>query len=272
MRRYVIACVLFVLVSVPLHAELKYTSKLTVRKVPSAPASTDMIGALLGPMMLQMFGGAEGVEMTVTLHEDGRMRTDYLGAFAGMPAGTVVIQRADGTSVGFDPKAQTWWKIDADASNPQMAAMLAQMRPQVTTKRTGEFETVAGLKAERVSMSMTMPLPVPEGADQIPPQMAAMIPKEITMDGDIWVSDAHAKYAKGMARMFEQSPMGAVGLGKVMGDLNGFSVRNVMRMSILAGYEMETLVSQVAEEDLPDSVFDVPPGFKEVPMPTPRIR
>jgi len=272
MRRYVIACALVALVSAPLSAELKYTSRMTARAVPGAPAATDMMGAMIGPMMLQMFGGAEGVETVVTINEDGRMRTEYRGAFVGMPAGTVVIMRADGTSVGFDPKAQTWWKVDAGRDNPQLAAMLAQMTPEVTTKRTGEFATVAGLKAERVSVAMTMPIPMPPGADQVPPEVLAMMPKEITVEADVWVADAHAKYAKAFTRMLAQSPMGAMGIDRMMSGLDGFTVRNVMRMSVLAGYELETVVTQVAEEDVPDSVFDVPAGFKEVPMPTPRIR
>ncbi len=272
MRRYAIAFLFVAVVSAPLSAELKYTSKMTIRAVEGAAAGNDMMGAMLGPMMLQMFGGQDGVEMEVTLNEDGRMRTDYKGAFAGMPAGTVIIMGADGTSVGYDAKAQTWWKIGNANTDPRVAAMMAEMKPDVSVNRTGEFDTIAGLKAERVSLAMTMPIPVPEGADQLPPQVLAMIPKELRVDGETWVASAHAKYAKGMARMLAVGPMANMGLDKLMASLEGFSVRQVMRISLLAGYEMETLLSQIAEEDVPDSVFDVPAGLREIPMPTPNIR
>lgn len=269
MRRYFIAVVVFALCTAPLRAELKVTSKMQARQTANAPAGNDMVAAMVGPMLTQMYGGTEGVEMTVTMNEDGRMRTDYVGAFAGMPAGAVVIMRADGTSVGFDPKAQTWWKMSDAMADPKVAAMMAQMKPEVTTKRTGEFATVAGLKAERVSMAMRMPIPRPPGTENLPPEVLAMIPSEIKMDGDMWVAPVHAKYTKIMAKVLTQGPMAGMGIDKMLGDLQGLTVRQVSRLSMLPGYELETLVSKVVEEDVPDSVFDVPAGYKEIPMPTP---
>lgn len=268
MRRYFAAAVVFALCTAPLSAELKITSKMVARQVPGAPAGNDMMAAMVGPMIEQMYGGTEGVTMTVTMHEDGRLRTDYVGSFAGMPAGSAVVMRPDGTSVGFDPKARTWWKIDNPMSNPQAAAMLAQIKPEVTTKRTGEFATIAGFKAEKVTMTMVMPIPMPPEAAQLPPEVQAMIPKEIRIDGETWVAPAYAKYTKTMTKVLAQGPFADIGLEKMLGDLQGISVRQVMRMSMLAGWELETLVSQVVEEDVADSVFEVPAGFKEIPMPT----
>ena len=272
MRRYVFACVFVALVSAPLSAELKFTSKMTAKAVAGAPAGNDMMAAMVGPMLLQMYGGAEGVEMTVTIHEDGRMRTDYAASFVGMPAGAVVLMRADGTAVGYDAAAKTWWKMTDPGTNPEMTAMLAQMKPDVTTKKTGEFATVAGLKAESVTMVQVMPIPMPPGAENLPAEVMAMIPKEIRMEGDMWQAPVYGKYTKGMAKALSQGPMAAMGLDKLMGDTQGFTVRQVMRMSMLAGYEMETIVTRVAEEDVPDTVFDLPTGFKEIPMPTSVIK
>lgn len=272
MRRYFAAVVVFALCTAPLGAELKVTSRMSAKPVPGAPAGTDMMSAMVGPMLTQMYGGAEGVEMIVTMNEDGRMRTDYTGAFAGMPAGAVVIMRTDGTSVGFDAKAKTWWKMLSPADMPGMEEMLAQMKPEVVTKRTGEFANIAGLKAERVSLNMRMAVPRPAGAENLPPEVLAMIPTEIKVDGDMWVAAVHAKYMKSMAKALSQGPMAGMGLDKMLGGLDGLVVRQVTRMSMLAGYELETLVSKAVEEDVADSVFDVPTGFKEIPMPTPAVR
>ena len=96
-----------------------------------------------------------------------------------------------------------------------------------------------------------------------------MIPKEIRVDGDSWVANAHTKYTKTMTKVLAQGPMAGIGLDKLLNDSQGLSVRQVMRMSILPGYELETLVTKIVEEDVPDSVFDVPAGYKEIPMPTP---
>lgn len=267
MRRYFVAIVVFLACAAPLSAELKVSSKMQARQVPGAPAANDMLATMVGPMITQLYGGPEGVEMTITMHEDGRMRTDYVGSFAGMPAGSAVIVRADGTSVGFDAKARTWWKMVDPMSDPGIAAAMAQMKPEVTTKRTGEFATIAGLKAERVAMTLTMPIPLPPGADQIPPQMLAMIPKEIRAEGDTWVANAHEKYTKTMTKVLAQGPMAGIGIDKLLNDLKGITLRQVMRLSLLAGWELETLVSKVVDEDVPDSVFEVPAGFKEIPMP-----
>ena len=268
MRRYFAAAVVFSLCTAPLSAELKVNSRMVARQVAGAQAGHDMMAAMVGPMLTQMYGGAEGVEMTVTMHEDGRVRTDYVGSFSGMPAGAAVIMRVDGTSVGFDTRAHTWWKMLDPMADPGTAAMLAQLKPEAATKRTGEFATVAGLKAERVSITLQMAIPIPPGAEQLPPQMRAMIPKEIRVDGDTWVASAHAKYMKTMTKLLTQGPMAGIGLDKLLNDLQGLSVRLVMRLSVLAGYELETSLSKVVEEDVPDGVFEVPAGYKEIPMPT----
>jgi hypothetical protein len=266
-RKSVAAVVVFAFCAVPLRAELKVASKMVARQVANAPAGNDLIASMVGPMITQVYGGAEGIEMIVTLHEDGRVRTDYAASFLGMPAGSAVVQRLDGTSVGFDPKTQTWWKMVDPLSDPKTVQMLASAKPEVITKRTGEFATVAGLKAEHVSLAMQMALPLPPEAAQLPPQLLAMIPKEIRADGHVWVSQTHAKYAKGMTKAFVQGPLLTIGLDKPMNDLQGLVVRFVMTVSLLSGWELETLASTVVEEDVPDSVFDVPAGYKEIPMP-----
>lgn len=271
-RRCCTAVLVFVVCTAPLRAELKITSKMMARQVAGAPAGNDMMAAMVGPMLSQMYGGPEGVEMTVTMHEDGRVRTDYAGAFAGMPAGAAVIMRADGTSVGIDARAQTWWKMADTMADANVAVMLLQMKPEVSTTRTGEFATIAGLKAERVAMTLSMAIPRPPGTEQLPPEVLAMIPSELRVAGDTWVAQTHGKYTKSMARVLAQGPMAGMGLEKMLGDLQGLTVRQVMRMSMLAGYELETLVSNVVEEDVPDRVFEVPAGYKEIPMPTGNIR
>lgn len=267
MRRSVAAVVVFALCAVPLRAELKVTSKMQARQVAAAPAANDIIAGTIGPMITQAYGGPEGIEMTVTIHEDGRVRIEYAASFMGMPSGTVVIQRLDGTSVGFDGKAQTWWKMVDPLSDPKAVEMLAKSKPDVATKRTGDYTTVAGLKAERVSIAMQLALPLPPEAAQLPPQLLAMIPKEIKADGHVWMTDAHAKYKSGMTRAFVTGPLSTIGLDKSVSDLQGLVVRFVMTVSLLAGWELETLVSKVAEEDVPDTVFDLPAGYKEIPMP-----
>lgn len=269
MRRMFAGLLVLVALVAPLSAELKVTTKMSVRQVPGAAPATDMMSQMMGPMMLQMFGGTDGVEMVTISHEDGRTRTEYKTAFTGMPAGSVVLMRADGTSVGFDAKAGTWWKIPGLADMPpEAAAMMAQMTPEITTKKTGQFETIAGQRAEKVTMSMRMPIPLPA---EVPAEMRAMLPEAFIFDGDMWIAGTFSKYTKAMAKSMTAGAMAQFGFDKLMNDLQGFPVKQVMRMNLLAGYEMETLVLSIVEEDTPDALFVMPTGLKEIPMPTPQI-
>ena len=269
MRRvWISALVLVVMVAAPLSADLKVTSKMTVRAVAGAAPATDMMSQMMGPMLLEMFGGSGGVEMVQISNEDGRTRIEYKQAFAGMPAGIVIVTKADGTATGFDPVAKTWWKMPGITDMPPEAAeMMAQMKPTITTKKTGQFETIAGLKAERVALSMRIAIPLPPEAAQLPQEFLAMMPSEFIFEGDSWVSPQFDKYTTAMAKSAMTGPMQQFGFDKLMADLGGLSVKQVMRMNLLAGYEMETLVTSAVEEAVPASAFEVPAGFKEVPMP-----
>lgn len=269
MRRMFASVLVLAALVAPLSAELKVTSKMSVRPVPGAAPATDMMSQMMGPMMLQMFGGADGVESVTVSHEDGRTRTEYKTGFMGMPAGSVVIMRADGTSVGFDLKGGTWWKIPGLADMPPEAAeMMAQMKPEITTKKTGQFETIAGQRAEKVTLSMRMPIPMPA---EVPAEMRAMLPEAFIFEGDTWIASSFAKYSKAISKAMTTGAMAQFGFDKLMNDLQGLPVKQVMRMNMLAGYEMETLVLSIVEEDTPDSLFDLPTGLKEIPMPTPQI-
>lgn len=269
MRRvWMSALVLVVMIVAPLGADLKVTSKMTVRAVPGAAPATDMMSRAMGPMLLQLFGGTEGIEMIQTSNEDGRSRMEYKQAFAGMPAGAVIVTRADGSAAGFDPAAKTWWKVPGLGDMPPEAAeMMAQMKPTITTKKSGQFETIAGLRAERVTLSLRMAIPLPPEAAQLPQEFLAMMPSEFIFEGDAWVSPQFAKYTAALAKSSMMGPMQQFGFDKLMADLEGLSVKQVMRMNLLAGYEMETLVTSAVEETVPASAFEVPAGFKEVPMP-----
>jgi hypothetical protein len=270
MRRWLASAVVLVAVaSAPLSAELKITSKMVVRPVAGAAPAGDMMSQMMAPMMIEMFGGTAGIEMVTVIAEDGRTRVEYKGSFAGMPAGTVMLMKLDGTSVGYDPKAGTWWKMpDLADLPPEAADLMAQMKPEITMKRTGEMETIAGLRAERSAITMRMPIPLPPEAAGAPPEILAMIPQEIRMDGDMWIAPTFRKYSKAVAKALTQGPMAQMGFDKLMEGAEGMVVKQVMRMSLLAGHEMETVMLAAVEEAMPATTFELPAGLKEIPMPT----
>lgn len=272
-RRFVAFVVMLVaVVSAPLSAELRFTTKITARAVPGAPPPSGLLagmGDMVGQVINEQFGGPEGVESVTTVHEDGRMRVEYAKAFSGMPAGTVVLTRADGTSVGYDTAARTWWKMPDPQDDPDMAAAMAQLKPEITSKRTGEFVTITGLRAERVALRMRIPIPMPDGVDlsQVPPELLAMIPKELVVEGDNWVSTAFSKYMKADLSPISTGPLAQLGFDKAVEGVEGFPVRSVMRTSAPVAIEIETLVTRVGEEAVAASVFDLPAGLREIPFP-----
>src|SRR5690606_5404634 len=72
-RRWCAALIVALCVTVPVSAELKYTYKMTMKKV-EGPAPQGMfaaMGDMMGPMIDQVFGGADGVDVIVTVHQDG---------------------------------------------------------------------------------------------------------------------------------------------------------------------------------------------------------
>ena len=101
--------------------------------------------------------------------------------------------------------------------------------------------------------------------------MRAMLPEAFIFEGETWVATSFSKYTKAMAKAMTTGAMSQFGLDKLMADFQGLPVKQIMRMNMLAGYEMETLVLSIVEEDTPDSLFDMPTGLKEIPMPSPQM-
>jgi len=48
----------------------------------------------------------------------------------------------------------------------------------------------------------------------------------------------------------------------------GFVMKNIVRGSILAGYELASVVTEIKEETAPADAFQIPADYKEVPSPT----
>jgi hypothetical protein len=51
---------------------------------------------------------------------------------------------------------------------------------------------------------------------------------------------------------------------------DGLVVRTITR-SRQFGYEIESTVTRIEEAPVPPDIFEIPPGYREVPMPAPRL-
>jgi Domain of unknown function (DUF4412) len=251
------AMVVVAFVSVPLHAELKYTTHMEVKKTAAAQPANPMIGIMGDAVMKQMV--PDGAADLVYLVGDKGARVEYLQAAMGLPAGTINLITLDGTIVILNPKEKTYWKTTTAETLERMKAAGVPI-PEIAVKRTGQFDTVAGAKCEVLTFDWKMPLPIPEGARAtLPPDF----PSSIAMTGDSCVTtDAYKQYAdvinKGVNAM-----MAAMGFDKLT--QGGIPLRQTFSMS---GFEMRTTVTQIGEEPAPEHAFDIPADYKEVPMPS----
>jgi hypothetical protein len=251
--RFCTAAVLTVLLAAPLSAELKYTMHIEAKPstaAPSAPANPmmEMIGAIVASTMAPQ----GGLELTVTVGNRGT-RVEYAQAYMIVPAGGVTLLTPAGEMIVLDPSKRTFWKM----SKPDLSS-LPGGGPTVTIKRTGQTETIGGIRAERAALEIHMPLPMSAGS-QVPPGM----PADIAMTGEVWLAPQYKQYAKTAAGLV--GGVNVLGVDTIANE--GFMMRSILRGELLGNRQIESTVTNVAEVAVPASLFEIPAGFTEVPPP-----
>jgi hypothetical protein len=265
--RTLVAAALTVLVGAPLAAQtpakgMTFTSRMELAKATGADAgaSTDM-----GEMMANMFKGMMFPNGPVEMEyvTDGEsVRTELRGQMAMLKKGSIILYQAGKTDgVVLDPAEKTYWVMKT-TTPPEAAAVLAQMKPEVTVVPTGVFETILGHKAEKVNVTFRMAIPIPAGAE-VPPNM----PTELVMNMENWCA-SDVKMPSSVMKLAGMAVQGMPGFSmEDMVKACPFSLRMRMRMSMMPGWEMLTAVTKQGEASPTADLFKIPEGYKEVPMP-----
>jgi Domain of unknown function (DUF4412) len=259
MKKVLVALCFVSLASGRTSAELKYTMRTEVQKAekPASPASSPIVAMMGEAMTKQLF--PEGTATMTYILGDKGVRVELMNAALGQPAGTVTLGQLDGTAIVLNPKDQTYWKMGAEGAAAAMKA--AGMAPQLTSSRTGESETVAGVHCERSTFTMKMDLPIPESARAT---LGKDFPSSIDMSGDTCsTTDQFQKYGAVAAKTQATSMLSAMGIDKLM--TGGIVLRQAIQ---LGGVEIRSVVTEIAEAEVPADSFDIPAGYKEVPPPT----
>lgn len=261
MRRLLVACTLVPLVSVGLTAELRYSVKTELQKTAAAGASpaVNPLLTMMGEAMTRQVLPEGSAVMTYTIGEKGT-RIEFVNAAMGQPAGTVSLVQPDGTAVVLNPKDQTYWKLGLAGAGAALQA--AGMTPRVTTAKTGEAETVAGVACERSTFTMQVDLPVPEAARK---SLGPDFPASIDIAGDTCATTEFRQYGPLAAKTQASGLLAALGIDAL--GLGGIVLRQSIR---LGGVEVRSVVTEIAEQAAPAGAFDIPAGYKEVPPPAPR--
>jgi len=251
-RKLIISAALVLAAIAPLSADTRYTMHMEARM--AAGAGTDPMSQMAGGMLTQLFP-AGGIDQVVISGDKG-VRSEQKQAFANMKAGTVTLMRMDGSMVMLDPSSKTYWK--QPALQAEASAALAGMTPNVKVTKRGTFETINGMKAERLMLTMTMAIPGMD-ASQLPPGMAP----DLTMTYEVWLTDVvkasagASALSAGMLKQFGLANIKELSDGRMM-------LKGVMTMF---GIEIIMTTSGFTEEKASADLFAVPADYKEVPSP-----
>lgn len=237
-----------------LAADLKYTMHIEAK--PAANGAGDPISQMASGMLTQMFP-PDGIDQLVVASEKG-MRAEQKQEFAGVKAGAVMLIKPDGTQYVLDPVAKTYYKMPAIP-----AEMAAMFKPKVVSTKPGVFETIDGMKCERVTVNMAMPLP---GMDpsQLPPGM----PTELPIIFEMWLSDS-VKMPAGAAGTSLNGLMKQFGLDQLP-ELKKFGADPrlpVKTVLSLFGVDMIMSAKEIKTESAASDLFDIPKDYTEVPPP-----
>ncbi len=255
MRKALTALFLVALVSAPLRAELKYTMRMDLKKSDAAAAPVNPMLGMMGEQMMKQMLPNGSSEMVYIIGEKGT-RIEFTQAAMGQAAGAINIAKPDGTLYVLDPQNKTYWKGTTKAASEAMKA--AGIAPEVTVKKTGQSDVVAGLKCDVVAFDWKMALPIPESARaSLPPDF----PTALTMNGESCTTSEYSKYSEIITRG-AGGMLASMGLDKLA--QGGVIVRHTMQMM---GYEMTSVVTKISEETVDPSLFDIPAEYKEVPAP-----
>lgn len=250
--RVVIALLLLAGSSSVVSAELKYTVRIQTHAA-DVTEPTDPRQRELGNVLLEMVAPEGAVEMTCIVG-DGTARITWNKALVGLPPGSVLIRNAEGLTMVLSPADRTYWKLTLT----DWYGLPPARKPAVTSTPTGETGIVAGVRSERSAVRIRIPFP-----EATTGHLVLGTPAELPLQGDIWVTNQFARYATPDLR----SVIGLATFGFDVAPDAGFVMRQRLRGAMFGGLELESSVTSIAEEDVPDALFEVPAGYKEIPRP-----
>ncbi len=235
------------------------------QKQPIPGPATDPMTAMAADSFRKTVLPEGSVEMEFVT--DGQsVRSELHGPMSTLPKGSVVLFPA-GQADGYvlNPGDKTYFVLKAPQA-PPLPPGVTLPKPEVTVKPSGTFETIAGVRAEKVNMSWRMPIPVPDGF-----QVPAGMPKEITMEFENYCS-ASFKMPAAVMRLMGGVAQSMQGLGiDALTKGCPFALRSRMRMSTMPGVELVSDITSVREDKPAPDLFKLPAGYREVPPPTPKM-
>ncbi len=258
-----VAALLLLAIVVPARAGIRATIRIEVRATAEAPAREPDTTAAMARSLVQVMFPDGAVEME-WLAQDGAVRSEFHGRTMLLPQGGIVLARAgDTVSRVINPGDQTYFTVQALTATPVAPGSSAVRWEKAKPVPSGTFATIAGHRAEKMTMSWRMKLPVPEGRG-----LPAGVPDAITISGELWCTDDFKDAVNARDILAGNQMLAMLGI-----DVAGCSLplRSVFQTSVMPGYEVRTAITSITEERLPEDLFRIPAGYREVPAPLPQF-
>ena len=243
--------------------QLTFTTHIQSRKVGAPPPASPMVAAfyekfgvtIAGNFLLSIPYGSADTTTTLGARE---LRYQAGTPSSTLPTGTIQIIYPDASALYVNSESKTYRRFPAPsaAAMTQLTERASSLQPLVSLKETGEFITIAGVRADHVTFDVKLN---PAG---LPKTMLAQgVNLELT--GEAWLARRYRSYAVLQARSYPMSLLRQL-------EETGFPLRVILRGEILNGYEIERIVTSIAEG--PESPFELPADYVEVQQGRPGIK
>lgn len=257
-RTWIGAAVFVTLLQPGLPAQLKFTLHTELKRVEGvAPTDWSSLVSQLASRIIPP-GGVDHVVIV----NDKAMRMDQKQEFAGMTAGTVTLFR-DGQQFGMEPSSKTFWKTRPFSESELQA--IAANKPDVKVTRSGDFETINGMRAQRVTTVISLKLPSDALGSTLPG-----FPAEPSLTFEAWVTDG-VPLPAGFVPLIDQKVLAELGVAQVNNFTdNKFLVRAIAKLNFIPDFEIVMTVKDLSREPVPATLFEIPAGYREIPPPANR--
>lgn len=210
----------------------------------------------LGPVLAQMLTPDGPVDMTWYADGNG-VRATIAQRLSLLPAGAIVIQRRQAPQIEvLNPSAQTYYEMPS-ATSTSLDAMAGV--PDLQIRPTGETATIAGQRAERHELTLTLALSASAGP-------AGGLPRELQITGDLWLTDAFKGDEYRAMLQTLNALMAIPGLGDAVPP-GRFPLRTRLRLALLPGIELRSDVVDIRSAAVNPDLLRVPAGFRKVDAP-----
>ena len=210
----------------------------------------------LGPMLARMLTPDGPVEMR-WYGDPAGVRARIAQRLSLLPAGAVVIQRRGAAAIEvLNPSEQTYYEMPAATSGSLDA--LAGV-PDLQMRPTGDTTIIAGQRAERNELTLTLALSASAGP-------AGGLPRDLQITGDVWLTDAFAGDEYRAILQTLNALMAIPGLGAAVPP-GRFPLRTRLRLTMLPGIELRSDVVAIRPAAVSRDELTIPAGYRKVDPP-----